>query len=109
MNFLVDNQLLKALTRFLTESGHSSKHVFDLGMDEATDIEVWNYARQNGLVVVSKDEDFFHLANRPDDVGRLVWVRVGNCRKQVLLSVFDTSLSHTIKALESGYRIVEIR
>jgi len=59
--------------------------------------------------VVSKDEDFFLLANRSEDVGRLLWLRVGNCRTNVLLSM----LSHTMPAIEeafqAGQRIVELR
>ena len=45
MNFLVDNQLPAALSRFLTTCGQRS----------------WDYAKTHGLIVVSKDEDFFHL------------------------------------------------
>lgn len=30
--------------------------------------------------MISKDEDLLFLANRPGDKGRLVWVRLGDCR-----------------------------
>ena len=29
-------------------------------------------------IEISKDEDFFILATRPGDFGRLLWLRVGN-------------------------------
>jgi hypothetical protein len=35
VTFLVDNQLLQALARFLVSRGHQSEHVLDPGMDEA--------------------------------------------------------------------------
>ena len=38
-------------------------------MDEASDLEIWNYAAAGNWIVVSKDEDFLHLANREGDSG----------------------------------------
>ena len=72
MNFLVDNQLPPALARFLTEQGHSGRHVLDFSFDEADDDAVWSYALQHEMAVGSKDDDFLYLAQRPGDLGRLV-------------------------------------
>ena len=109
MNFLVDNQLPAALCNFLSANGHRSSHVLDLRMDEASDLGIWDYAIRDNWIVVSKDEDFLHLANRPDDSGRLLWVRIGNCRKQTLLHAFERELPGIIRAFDEGVRIVEIR
>jgi predicted nuclease of predicted toxin-antitoxin system len=89
VNFLVDNQLSEALCQFLNAHGHRSEHVLNLRLDEASDTEIWNYAANGNWIVISKDEDFLHLANRMGDTGRLLWVRIGNCRKQTLLQAFD--------------------
>ena len=109
MNFLVDNQLPESLCRFLNGRGHRSGHVFGLRMDEASDIDIWNYAANGNWIVVSKDEDFLHLANRQGDTGKLLWVRIGNCRKQILLQAFDKELSEVVRASDEGFRVVEIR
>jgi predicted nuclease of predicted toxin-antitoxin system len=109
VKFLVDNQLLEALSRFINERGHRSGHVFDLHMDEASDIEIWNYGVAGNWIVVSKDKDFLHLANRPGDTGKLLWVRIGNCRKQTLLQAFGRELLGIVRAFEDGLRVVEIR
>lgn len=109
MNFLVDNQLPRVLARFLAQHGHRATHVLDLGLDEASDRALWSHARRHDVVLVSKDEDFVHIANRQGDAGRLVWVRIGNCRKQALLETFDRALPRIVAALEEGYRIVELR
>ncbi len=109
MNFRVDNQLPEALCRFLNERGHRSDHVLGLHMDEASDIEIWHYATNGNWILVSKDEDFLHLANRLGDAGKLVWVRIGNCRTQTLLQAFERELPGIIRAFTEGFRIVEIR
>ena len=109
MKFLVDNQLPRALALFLASHGHSAQHVIDLGFDEAADVELWRHARENDMILVSKDEDFFHLANRVGDEGKLVWVRIGNCRRQVLIEAFDHALPQIASAFAEGYCIVEVR
>ena len=109
MKFLVDNQLPAALARFLSSRGHDAQHVLDLQMDEADDPNIWNHAAAQGRALVSKDEDFLHLANRPGATGAFVWVRLGNCRKQVLLAAFERALPALVTALEDGHRVVEVR
>jgi predicted nuclease of predicted toxin-antitoxin system len=109
VNFLVDNQLPDALSNFLTAQGHRSDHVLGLRMDEASDLEIWNYAANGAWIVVSKDEDFLHLANRPGDTGKLLWVRIGNCRKLTLLQAFEREMPEIVRAFEEGVRVVEIR
>lgn len=109
MKFLVDNQLPLLLTNHLRARGHDCVHVLDLGMEKASDADVWARATADGHVVVSKDEDFVFLAIRPGDAGRLVWVRLGNCRNRTLLDAFDRAHDAMINALDTGQRIVEIR
>jgi predicted nuclease of predicted toxin-antitoxin system len=109
VNFLVDNQLPEALCRFFNERGHQSSHVLGLKLDEASDLKIWNYAATGNWIVVSKDEDFLHLANRLDDAGKLLWVRIGNSRKQTLLQAFERELPGIVRAFDEGVRVVEIR
>jgi predicted nuclease of predicted toxin-antitoxin system len=78
-------------------------------MDEAKDVRIWNHITKNNLVLVTKDEDFMHLANRPGATGKLLWVRIGNCRKQALLGSFQRELLRIVRAFGEGQRIVEIR
>jgi len=49
------------------------------------------------------------LANRPRDTGRLLWVRVGNCRTPILLARFAAAWPTVEGAFRSGQRIVELR
>ncbi len=86
MKFIVDHQLPAALARWRAARGADAVHVLDLALDTAPDTDIWSCAAAEGRVVVSKDEDFFHLANRDGDTGRLLWVRLGNCRTPALLT-----------------------
>lgn len=109
MRLLIDNQLPFQLAVFLRWRGHDCVHVCDEGLAQATDLAVWQHAAQDNRIVVSRDEDFVSLANRPDDLGRLIWVRLGNCRNTRLLETFDRLHDQLVAAVEDGQRIIEVR
>ncbi len=109
MKYLVDHQLPVALARWLAAQGSDAAHVLDLGLEKASDADIWSRALAENRIVVSKDEDFFHLANRFGDPGRLLWLRVGNCRTAALLARLTKLWLAIEQAFASGQRIVEVR
>lgn len=36
-----------------------------MGLGDASDAEVWQYASANEFVLISKDEDFMHISSDP--------------------------------------------
>jgi predicted nuclease of predicted toxin-antitoxin system len=109
VKFLVDHQLPPVLVQLLTSKGHDAFHVLALGLDCATDAEIWNYAKANSFVLITKDEDFSRRASQPNATVQVVWVRLGNCRKAVLLSVFDSVFLQLEASLQAGDHLIEIR
>lgn len=109
MIFLVDNQLPTALARFLQAQGLECLHVLDVGLGQWPDREVWRFAAERGAVLISKDEDFFHLAGRRGAVVQLVWIRLGNCRTRALLTAIGKAWPRILACLEAGDRVVEVR
>lgn len=67
MKLLVDNQLPAALARFLSANGVDCRHVLDLDLETASDQAIWDLARKENLVTVTKDEDFAQLARQADE------------------------------------------
>ncbi len=66
MKFIIDNQLPRALIPFITDRGHDCQHVLDIGLGRESDVRIWKYASENKCIIVSKDEDFLFLAQRPE-------------------------------------------
>ncbi len=110
MIFLIDNQLPIALARFVSSSGYECVHVRDVALDFADDRAIWAYAKNLGQVIVTKDEDFQAMANRQGTIPpQVVWVRLGNCRKDALIAAFGRILRNLEDELSSGALVVEIR
>lgn len=109
MKFLIDSQLPPALARFICEDLRGEAlHTADAGLRDASDNEVWEYAANNNLVLVSKDADFVTMFSKTFS-GRLLWVRLGNCRRIVLLKVFEQQWERILGRFEDGERFVELR
>ena len=109
MRFLIDVQLPGTLVRWLNDRGHDAVHTLDLGFGQADDRKIWEVAVCEKQIVISKDEDFFILATRPEDEGRLLWLRFGNCRTRDLLATLNKNWDAIESAFREDQRIVEVR
>ena len=56
-----------------------SVHVRDVGLARATDAEIWDYARDHDLTIVSKDSDFHQVSFLRGSPPKVIWIRRGNC------------------------------
>lgn len=55
-----------------------SDHVTRMGLATASDLELWNYAREHGFTLVTKDVDFHELASLYGSPPKVVWLKCGN-------------------------------
>lgn len=97
MKLLFDQNLSRSLVGQLCDAFPGSQHVTELALDTATDREIWEYAREHGHVVVSKDSDFRQLAFLYGPPPKVMWLRVGNASTVEVLQVI---LDH-LEAIEA--------
>lgn len=107
MHFLVDAQLPPMLCGWLEEQGHEASYVGTVLSGEAPDRTVRDYAVAQGLVLVSKDEDF--VTRYPPGNYALVWLRIGNATNRTLLAWLAPRWLMVVAALARGERLVEVR
>ncbi len=79
MKLLFDQNLSHKLVRRLADLFPDSVHVREVGLKEAGDPVVWAYAKDHGLMVVSKDSDFHQRSFLYGYPPKVVWLRLGNC------------------------------
>ena len=79
MKLLFDHHLSPTLVRRLGDVFPGSEHVWNIGMDEAPDLDIWFYARAHGFLIASKDADFSEISMQHGFPPKLVWLRLGNC------------------------------
>ena len=84
MKLLFDQNLSSKLVEALADLFPGSLHVKALGMEQTDDRSIWERAKQDGLIIVSKDSDFYQRAILFDHPPKVIWIKRGNCpTKQV--------------------------
>lgn len=79
MKLLFDENLSPRLAPALSDLYPGSVHLRDCGLRGASDIEVWQYALDNGFAIVSKDSDFSQRSFLLGSPPKVIWLRIGNC------------------------------
>lgn len=79
MKLLFDQNLSPRLPRLLADIYPESVHVRKVGLRDADDSALWEYAKRNGYALVSKDSDFQQLSLLYGGPPKYIWLRVGNC------------------------------
>jgi predicted nuclease of predicted toxin-antitoxin system len=109
LNFVIDAQLPPALARWIAQHGHSARHVFDLNLNTAADLIIWDRAKREELVIVSKDEDFVDQWLLSPAPPSLVWIRKGNCSNRALIDWLEPLWPETLRRLDQGEKLIELR
>lgn len=78
MKLFFDENLSYKLVSILHVEYPQSRHVRDVGLIGTDDNEVWNFCRDNDLVLVSKDTDFRERSFVEGFPPKVVWLDVGN-------------------------------
>jgi predicted nuclease of predicted toxin-antitoxin system len=87
MKLLFDQNLSPRLPRILADLYPDSVHVREIGLRDATDTEIWDYAKQHGFAIISKDSDFQQKSVLYGHPPKLIWIRLGNCSVKDIASL----------------------
>jgi len=109
VKLLFDQNLSYRLVSRLKKHYPDSIHIATLGLDKASDLEVWNYAKEYGYTVVTKDSDFNEICTLYNFPPHIVWLRLGNSRiteAERILTLYYEDICKIISENETG--IIEI-
>ncbi|PHR19247.1 MAG: hypothetical protein COA38_19840 [Fluviicola sp.] len=86
MKLLLDQNLSHRMVASLNEFYPDSTQVSLLGMGEASDKSIWEYAREEGYAIVTQDADFHEYSLLEGGPPLVIWLKCGNQPKKVMLS-----------------------
>lgn len=92
MKLLFDQNLSPRLAKLLANIFPESNHVFLLGLDHAEDTELWQYAKENDFILVTKDADFGDLSILRGYPPKVIWIRRGNCKTAAIEQILRNNL-----------------
>lgn len=105
MKLLLDENLSDRIIARIDDLYPDSTHVKTLGLTNTDDKIIWEYAKSNNLIIVSKDSDFHQRSLLYGYPPKFIYLRIGNSPTsriiQILRDSFDIIRQFTNSTVES--------
>lgn len=92
--------------KFSLWQGKDFQHVFDLD-DTWPDVEIWRYAKEHDLTIVTKDADFSDWILLSDPPPRVIRLHIGNMKMRDLFSFLQQHWNE-ISKLSEIHKLVSV-
>lgn len=78
MKLLLDQNISYRLIKKIKTLFPGSQQVKKLGLDDKPDRLIWDFAKNEGFIVVTFDSDFYDLSLTHGHPPKLIWIKSGN-------------------------------
>ena len=109
MRIWVDAQMSPVIAKWISSNyAVSAVAIRDLGLRDAKDKEIFEAAKQERAVVMTKDSDFVLLLDKLGPPPQVIWVTCGNTSNLRLREVLTNTLPKALDLLNLGEKLVEV-
>ena len=109
MTIWIDAQMSPAMAAWVSSIfAVNAVAIRDLGLRDAEDKEIFEAARRENAIVMTKDSDFVLLLDRLGAPPQVIWVTCGNTSNARLKEILTSTLPKALELLQSGEELVEI-
>jgi len=109
MKLLLDENISRRILPELDPHFDGSSHVCLVGLERATDDEIWRFAKANGYHIVTCDSDFHELSLIRGSPPKVIWLHAGNLGNAAVGSLLVAAKSQLQDAmLDSAIHFVEL-
>lgn len=102
MKLLFDQNLSHRLVFEFQSAFPESAQVRELGLERADDNAIWEFAREQGFTIISKDADFHQRSFVHGHPPKVIWLRVGNASTQQVLEALRVHVDDIQKFIAEG-------
>ncbi|MCX6235184.1 MAG: DUF5615 family PIN-like protein [Bacteroidetes bacterium] len=89
MKLLFDQNISFRAVKGLIEIFPNAKQVCELYLENATDHNIWEYAKKEGYTIVTFDSDFYDLTLISGIPPKVIWLRFGNTSTDNLIRILQ--------------------
>lgn len=109
MTIWVDAQLSPAIAVWLKDSfAIHAIALRDLGLRDAEDEEIFQRARKDNVVIMTKDADFVLLLERLGPPPKIILLTCGNTSNSHLKNILASTFATALELFREGEDLVEI-
>jgi predicted nuclease of predicted toxin-antitoxin system len=105
----IDAHLSSAIATWIANTfGVTAVALRDLGLRDAEDPEIFEAAKAQGIILMTKDSDFVDLVDRLESPPQIIWLTCGNTSNARLKEILCSTLLDALQLLQAGEKLVEI-
>ncbi|MBU7584065.1 MAG: DUF5615 family PIN-like protein [Nostoc sp. TH1S01] len=106
----VDAHLSPAIATWITNTFDiTALALRDIGLRDAEDSDIFEAAKAQGVIFMTKDSDFVDLVERLGEPPKIIWLTCGNTSNARLQEILSATLLDALRLLQAGEKLVEIR
>lgn len=109
MKLLFDQNISQKIVAYLHAQFSGSQQVVQIGLENASDYVIFEFARSNHFSIVTFDSDFVDLSIVKGTPPKIIWLRTGNLTTKTISDLLlknATSIQNFLDSNEAG--ILEI-
>jgi len=84
MKLLFDQNISFRLVKRIIDLFPEAKQIKELGLENTTDFEIFEYAKKHNYAIVTFDADFCNISTLKGFPPKIIWLKTGNTTTQNL-------------------------
>lgn len=101
MKILFDQNISFRIIKIISEYFPEAAQIRFVGHENSSDIEIWEYAKNNGYSIVTFDSDFIDITNLKGFPPKIIWLRIGNTSTEEIATILIENRSRIKEFLEN--------
>ncbi|MFL0681941.1 MAG: DUF5615 family PIN-like protein [Algoriphagus aquaeductus] len=101
MRLLFDQNISPKILKKGLWSDLEVQHVRFVGLEDSSDLEIFQFAKLNEFSIVTFDSDFFDLSLMKGFPPKIIWIRTGNLTTKSIFEIFLTHKNQINEFLEN--------
>lgn len=101
MKLLFDQNISPKIVRQVEANFPGSKQVRHVGLEDASDTVIFDFAKMNGYSIVTFDSDFVDLNVIRGIPPKIIWLKTGNLTTKAISFILKKNIKTILKFLKS--------
>lgn len=102
MKLLFDQNISFRIVKKIEDFLPNSSQVRLLGLENAKDSDIWEYAKNNDYTIITFDTDFYDLSLIKGTPPKIIWLRIGNTSTTSLIDCLKLNFELILEFIQNN-------
>jgi predicted nuclease of predicted toxin-antitoxin system len=102
VKLLFDQNISFRIVKKIEDFLPNSSQVRLLGLENAKDTDIWEYAKNNDYTIITFDTDFYDLSLIKGTPPKIIWLRIGNTSTTSLIDCLKLNFELILEFIQNN-------